>query len=365
MKIGIDLSITAVNQAGSGQYTRNLIEAMDTLLPPESLVTFSVRQQRIMSAQKTIRSRMDTLYRDLWWTHVILPRQSRQAGVDLLHMPSGIIPFATSCPVVVTILDTILFQMPHLFPAWQRLYFRLFGPFSAHRSSHILTISNQSRQDIIRTFRVPQEKVTVTFPAADPQFKVLPGKVTDYVKKSYHLDQYILMVGTIEPRKNIIRTLEAYALLRHQGLDYPLVHAGPQGWLNEDLPAKIKHLGLDEKVRFLGHIPLPDLVALYNGASVLIYPSLYEGFGLPPLEGMACGCPVVTSNISSLPEVVGDAALTVSPFDIDGMADALRNVLVSPDLAADLRLRGLKRAAAFSWENCARETINVYKSVAQ
>jgi len=318
-----------------------------------------------MSTPKTVRTRMDTLYRDLVWMHAILPLKARQAGIDVLHMPTGIIPYWSPSPMVLTILDTVLFQMPERFPAWQRRYFQAMGPRSARQADRILTISEQSKRDIIRQFKVAPEKVTVTYLAAGPEFRPLPRENIAAVRSLYGLDErFILTVGAIEPRKNLDRLFEAYAKLRSKGLPYQLVHVGPKGWLQEDLIVKIDQLSLQESVRFLGLLPLADLVAVYNAASLFVYPSLYEGFGLPVLEAMACGCPVVTANTSSLPEVAGDAAVLVDPYQVDAIAQGIGEVLENTNLAAELRERGWQQAQRFSWQRTALETLKVYHEVA-
>jgi len=227
----------------------------------------------------------------------------------------------------------------------------------------ILTISGYSKQDIVKQFRVAPDKVVVTHLAASPTFRTISVQEILKVKQRYGLDSYILTVGTLEPRKNMIRLLQAFALLRQSGFSYQLVHAGPRGWLFDDILAEVDRLQLQDSVRFLGRVSLEDLVGLYNAATVLVYPSLYEGFGLPVLEAMACGCPVVTSNTSSLPEVVGEAGIMVDPYDVQQLMDAIQKVLEDKALAQDMRQQGLERASLFSWQRCAQETLDAYHQV--
>ena len=365
MNIGLDISLAAIDQAGTSVYISRLIEALKCLPTSDKFVYFSVRQHRDMSAKKTVRTRLDTLYRDLVWMHAELPLKARRAGVDALHMPAGISPYWSSTPVLLTILDTILFQMPESFPTWQRHYFQAMGPRSAQHADRILTISEQSKRDIIRQFNVASEKVTVTYLAAGPEFRSLPQENITAVRQLYGLgERFILTVGGIEPRKNLGRLLEAFAKLRCEGCPYQLVHVGPKGWHQENLTIKIDQLGLQGSVRFLGLLPLEDLVAIYNAASLFVYPSLYEGFGLPILEAMACGCPVVTSNTSSMPEVAGDAAVLVDPYQVDAIATGIAEVLENTSFATELRQRGRLQAQRFSWQQTALETLKVYHEVA-
>jgi glycosyltransferase involved in cell wall biosynthesis len=364
LRIGLDISIISFNQAGTGIYTRQLKEAILGLDGKIELELFSVNQQRDMSSRKTVRSRLDTLYRDLIWMHVQLPLLAKRSRVDLLHVPTGIIPIRTSCPVVLTIHDITPFRMPDFFPSWQRLYFRTLGIRSADKANRILTISENSKKDIVTQFSIPSEKITVTPLAAASEFRPLPTDKTDEIRQRYGLGRFILTVGTIEPRKNLIRLLEAFALLKKGGNSIKLIHAGPFGWLNEEVKHTITTLGLQDSVRFLGRVPLDDLVGLYNMADLFVFPSLYEGFGLPVLEAMSCGCPTITSNISSLPEVAGDAAILVDPYKIDTLAAAIDEVLNDRNLSKKMRASGLERSKLFSWQRCAQETLAVYHQVA-
>lgn len=360
MKIGIDLSVVNINQAGTAIYAHNLVEALKSLSDKDEYRIFAVNQQYDMAQRKTARSRLDTIYRDLVWMHGILPWQAWRAQVNVLHVPMGVMPLFVPCPTIVSILDTTILQMPQNFTVWHRNYSRLLIPLAARRASKILTISEHSKRDIVRQFKVPTEKVVVTYLAASAQFRPLSEAKVLEVKRRYNLDTFILTVGTLEPRKNISRLLQAFALLRRRGLACQLVHVGPKGWLYDSVLADVERLGLEGSVRFWGRVPLDDLVGLYNAAKVFVYPSLYEGFGLPVLEAMACGCPVVASNKSSIPEVVGEAGVTIDPLNVEALAGAINRVLADTTLAQSLHQRGLERASRFSWQRCAQETAAVY-----
>lgn len=363
MRVGVDLSVVNINQAGTGVYAHSLVDALRRLDTVNEYQIFAILQQRDMSQRKTIRTRMDTLYRDLVWTHGVLPWQVYRADVDLLHMPANVIPFWLPCPTLVTIHDTTVFHLPRNFPFWHRNYFRLLVPWAARHASMILTVSEHSKRDIVKQFRVAPVKVVVTYLAASPACRTISEQEILKVRQRYELESFILTVGTLEPRKNMIRLLQAFALLRQNGFSYQLVHAGPQGWLFDDILVEVERLELQDSVRFLGRVPSEDLVGLYNAASAFVYPSLYEGFGLPVLEAMACGCPVISSNTSSLPEVVGDAGIMIDPYNVQQLADAIQKVLEDKVLAQDMRQRGLERAILFSWQRCAQETLDVYSQV--
>ena len=205
------------------------------------------------------------------------------------------------------------------------------------------------------------QKVVVTYLAAALEFQLVAQPEANRIRELYDLDQYIFTVGALEPRKNLIRLLQAFARLRAEGYSGLLVHAGPNGWQYEDVMVEVRRLELNSSVRFLGRVPMQDLIGLYNAALLFVYPSLYEGFGLPVLEAMACGCPVVTSNVSSLPEVAGDAAILVDPYDVQQLAVAMQEVWTNPNCAHELTQRGRTQAQRFSWERCAQETLAVYR----
>lgn len=361
MRIGIDVSVLDINQAGSAVYAAGLINALKKIIHKEELVFFSAGHIRDMSTKKTVRSRMETLYRDMIWTHIVLPYQSQKRGIDILHMPANICPIYSHCPIVVTIFDITSLVKPQDFPPWHRNYARCIIPLSAKKASVILTISQHSKNDIVKRLNVGSEKIIVTYCGVSEEFKPQYADEIEEVKKKYNINPFILSVGSLEPRKNIVRLLEAYSILRSRGFALPLVHVGPRGWLCDEIDLCIKELGLTECVKFLGHVPLRDLVKLYNAATVFVYPSLYEGFGLPVIEAMACGCPVITSNTSSLPEVAGDAGILIDPLDIKQIADAIGRVSTDRALRQQMTHAGIERARLFSWEGCAKKTLEGYE----
>jgi glycosyltransferase involved in cell wall biosynthesis len=234
------------------------------------------------------------------------------------------------------------------------------------RADALITISQYSRQELIERMGVTDDRVAVIYLAADPCCtRIEDTKRTLLVRKRYGLpEHFILFVGSLEPRKNVRRLIQAYAKLPTSLRDdVHLVIAGGVGWLTDDIYSTVFQLGEKERVHFIGYVEENDLPAVYSLADVFAYPSLYEGFGLPVLEAMQCGVPVLTSNISSLPEVAGTAALLVTPTEVDDIAYGLRRLLEVADLRAELRARGYQRAREFSWERCARETLAVYKKV--
>jgi glycosyltransferase involved in cell wall biosynthesis len=246
-----------------------------------------------------------------------------------------------------------------------RVYLERVVPRSARRATRIIAVSERTRQDVLDYLELPEDRVCTVYEGVDPVFRLAgdPALARTQVR-SLGVDQpYILTVGTLQPRKNYPRLLEVYARLRRRGLRHRLVIAGARGWMDDPIFRSIDDLHLRDHVTVVRPSDA-SLVALYQAADAFIYPSLYEGFGLPPLEAMACGVPVACSRASSLPEVAGDAALLFDPTDPEGMEEALRNVLQDDDLRAELRRRGLAQAARFSWDRAAQETVRVYQEAA-
>jgi len=234
------------------------------------------------------------------------------------------------------------------------------------RADAIIAISNHTKLDLIKYFDAPEDKITVTHLAADKAFtRIVDHDILKKIRQKYSLPHdFVLFVGSLEPRKNLPTLLAAYALLQQTFKNkFSLVIVGSEGWLNDQIKLLITELKISENVCFTGYVAQEHLSAIYSMASVFVYPSLYEGFGLPVVEAMACGTPVITSNVSSIPEVVGDAAVLIDPINKEELALTIERVLGDEDLRESLRISGIARAKTFSWERCARETLEVYKRV--
>jgi glycosyltransferase involved in cell wall biosynthesis len=289
----------------------------------------------------------------------LMPTAARRARIRIIHDPTGVAPFlfgAAGARIIVTVHDVIPWAFPGASTLLDTLIYRHWLPRVISRAAGIVTVSETSRRDIVRFLAVPAERIYVVPEGVSACYQPAPPEAIADVRARYHLpDDFILYVGSAEPRKNLSRLIEACRALWSRGEGLPLVIAGArQEHGKEDEPARLIRLG---------YVPEVDLPALYSAARAFVFPSLYEGFGLPPLEAMACGTPVVCSNTSSIPEVVGEAALTVDPYNIEALAAALQRVLKDEPLRAELRARGLARAAAFTWERVARETLRVYEHV--
>lgn len=294
------------------------------------------------------------------WEQGIGPAAALRDRLDLFHGPVNVLPLATPCRGVITIHDLAFLAHPEAFNAAKRRYLALMTALSARRSVRVIAVSHFTKLEVIRRLGVAPRKVAVVPNAVDPAFAPRPADEIVRFRAAQGLpDQFILSLGTLEPRKNLTGLLDAYARLAAD-TTADLVVVGGQGWLYDDALARVAALGLTGRVRFAGHVPDGDLPLWYNAAAAFVYPSLYEGFGLPPLEALACGTPTITSAAASLPEVVGDAAILVEPRDPDALAAALRRVLTEPVLRARLSAAGPSRAATFTWAGAAVATRAVY-----
>jgi len=291
-----------------------------------------------------------------------------RAGFDLVHETFHFPPFfgQTQFLKVLTVHDLAPFVLGRRYMNRRHwLTHRLFLPPLVRRADHVITDSEHSKRDIERILGLPSERVTAVHLAAGSSFSPRPDAEIAAVRARYRLpEHFVLFVGTIEPRKNLPRLVQAFERVAGRLHDLALVIAGGLGWEYRPLLRAIEASPVRERILLPGRVAQEDLPALLSGATAFAYPSLYEGFGLPPLEAMQCGCPVVTSNSSSLPEVVGDAALTVDPRSPDELAEALVRISTDRELQSQLRERGLRRSRLFSWEACARETVAVYDALA-
>ena len=296
-----------------------------------------------------------------------IPWRLARERVDLVHEPHYVLPPATRCHSVVTIHDCIHLMFPQYLPNRLGYVYARSSMWTATRQAdRILTVSEASKRDILRFFHVPQEKVQVVYNAIDERFLTPPDEATtDRVRQRYQLDHpFVLYVGNIKPHKNIERLIDAFGRARRDGPQgLKLVVIGDDISRYPSLRQMVHRHKLDKFVRFLGFQPQETLASFYRLAGVFVFPSLYEGFGLPPLEAMACGTPVVTSNVSSLPEVAGDAALLVDPYNVEAIAEAIRQALGDPALRAGMIARGLARARQFSWAESVGQIHTVYQEV--
>jgi glycosyltransferase involved in cell wall biosynthesis len=281
------------------------------------------------------------------------PRIEDHAGVDpdLIYLPN-LNFMATDRPYVVTVHDLSFLHFPEFFPPKGRAWHRAIKPNQLIKhAAHVITVSEHTKQDLQELFGLKADEISVVSPGVGPEFRSLNDRETERTRRYYELpEEFFLFMGAIEPRKNIEGLISAFELI-----DAPehLVIAGGKGWLNRNVYQQAATSPKRDKIHFLGYVSADDKPSLYNLATALVYPSFYEGFGMPPVEAMACGTPVIASHVSSLPEVVGQAGLLVNPHDLQAIAAAMESLSRDPAARAELRRRGLKRAQDFSWDQSA------------
>ncbi len=297
------------------------------------------------------------------WEHLVLPGRARSLGCELLHCPGYIAPCNSPCPTVVTIHDLTVFLRPELCRISNRLYYRMLLGRSARNAAQMIVPSKIVKDQLIELFSVDAARINVIPFAASPIFKKVEDQnLLDHVRNKYGLpEKFILFASNHEPKKNIPGILRTFAEFRNKVEGYKLVLAGRKAWGTEEADALIRRLGLGEELIAPGYVPVADLSALYSLADIFFFPSLDEGFGIPVLEAMACGVPVVCSDRGALPETTAGAAVCVPPTDVDGMARALANFAEDKALRKTFIQKGFERAASLTWEKTADTTLEVYK----
>ncbi len=365
MRIGIDARLVHYIRGGISNYILRLLPALAALDDENEYLVLHSRKSPPPFSQANFRPVPCWTPPHNRWERRALSLELIPRRLDLLHAPDFIPPAWGYRRVVITVHDLTFLYYPQFLTAASRRHYNRQIQWAVRRADHILADSHATRADLMAVLGVPEEKITVVHLAADPAFRPLSAAEIVAVLSRYRLAPgYLLSVGTLEPRKNLPGLLQAYRLLLDERVtDAPLVLVGGKGWLYETIFAQVDALRLRDRVRFLHDVPDADLPALYNGAAVMATASFYEGFGLPPLEAMACGTPVVVAERASLPEVVGEAGLLVNPNEPDDIAHGLARVLSDGALRAQMRTLGLAQAARFSWERTARETLAVYRWV--
>lgn len=371
MRIAIDAHSVGAGLAGNESYATNLIEALAEIDSVNSYTLYVTRNEavdRFTNRWPNFTVRTTLPHTPLIRIPITLSAELRKHPVDILHVQFTAPPFSP-CPVVVSIHDLSFEHLPETFNRRSRAQLRFTVRRSARRAARILALSEHARFDIIKTYGIAPELVTAVPLAAANHFRIVDDLTQlQRIRQTYGIERdYILSVGSIQPRKNLERLIAAYAHLqrtRVPGSVPQLVIVGKLAWRYGETLRAIEKLGSRNSVIVTGYVPEEDLPGLYSGALCFVYPSYFEGFGLPPLEAMKCGAPVIAGNRASLPEVVGDAALLVDPFNIDDIAAAIGTVIDNPNLRTKLRVNGLKRAQMFDWRLTATRTLEVYQLAA-
>ena len=370
LRIAIDAHSVGTKLGGNESYAINLIEALaqvDAVNDYTLFVTTAEAYDRFNQRWPNFKVRSTRPHTPLIRIPLTLSAELRKNPVDVLHVQFTAPPFCP-CPVVVSVHDLSFEHLPQTFKRRSRTQLRLTVRHSARQAARVLSLSEHGKQDIISTYGIDSQRISAIPLAAPNHFaRVTDATELQRVRHTYGIDgDYILSVGSIQPRKNLARLVRAYALLAEK-LDKEnvpkLVLAGKRAWLFDETLRSLEESGVKDSVILTGYVPEKDLPPLYSGAMCFVYPSFFEGFGLPPLEAMKCGAPVIVSNTTSLPEVVGDAAICVDPYDINAIAGAIERVNTDSILREELSIKGQARARLFDWRDTALRTLDVYRQV--
>lgn len=359
--------------AGVSQYCRQLVAALGQCVATDGTIdalTALTSDPAYQAAGVTLIRTAARIQQPLWrigWEQTVLPHWLQKLGADLVHGLVNVLPLATRVPGVVTVHDLSFMSMPEKLPAAKRFYLARSCRASVHKARRVIAVSRQTADDLIRFFGVTANKIDVVHNGVDARFQPTDAAAINAFRRQRGLpERFVLYVGTLEPRKNLTRLVRAYAAWRQRageaGQQTKLVLAGAQGWFYAEIFAQVRALGLTEAVLLPGFVPAAELPDWYRAAELFVYPSLYEGFGLPVLEAMACGTPVLCSQANSLLEIVADSAYTVPADDEAALCAGLDELLSQPALRAELRARGLARAQRFSWQRTAQATLAVYRT---
>ncbi len=370
-RIGLNAQLLSGQQsyraAGIHRAIRGLLEHLPGADTRFTYTVFTGSQASIENCELSVyRTGLPTAnpYARIFWEQCLQPVIARRQGIDLLHMMAYVSPVVATTPTVVTVHDLSFLRSPERFRPANRTYLSLFTGLSCQRARRVIAVSEHTKQDVMKVYGLPPEKVDVVYSGLDPHFaRPAPEAIADFRRAHGLPEKFILYLGTIEPRKNLSTLIRAYAKVRPAGVK--LVCAGGRGWMVEDVFQTVEELRISREVIFPGFVPSEDLPFWYSAAQLFVYPSSYEGFGLPVIEALACGAPTITTDASSLPEAAGDAALLVPPDDIAALAETISRVLADSNLQSELAARGPAQAAKFTWQDCARDTANTYARALQ
>jgi len=361
LRIGIDVRM--LGYSGIGTYIEGLIKGLTKIDRKNQYFLITNREESGSFPPnfeiKRINARIFSV-QEQWELYSLIEKEK----LDIFHFPHFFSLFFCPCKMVVTIHDLIPLIFPNEFSIAARLYCRLMISHSLKKSKKIIAVSQNTKKDILNFFHTPEEKIEVIYEGVDEDFHPVTDRhLLSEIKSKYHIDApFILYAGLRKPHKNLVSLIEAFRIFKKSGSKEKLVIAGKED-RRYPLEQEIKKMGISQEVILTGHVSRQDLVLLYNAADIFIFPSLYEGFGLPVLEAMACGRPVIASNRSSIPEIAGDGAIFFDPYNVEEMARAIETVLNNESLRCSLVEKALKKAGAFSWIETSKRTLRVYEEI--
>lgn len=381
MRIGINAQKLFVTQdyrnAGVSRYIGEIARRLPLVAEHERFVLYTNEHVQTWPGVEGERLRLsptrmpttNPLAR-IMWEQTVLPLLALRDGLDLLHCPLNVRPIVARVPVALTIHDLTFMKYPERFGVAKQRYLAAFTRYSARHSRVILADSAATKRDVVEAFGVPDSRVRVVYSGVDEDFRPHRDEagqgseaLAAFCRRRDLPERVVLYLGTLEPRKNVDKLVRAFARLVGRGLPHSLVLAGGKGWQYEAIFRAVEECGVKDRVVFPGYVPREEQPLWYNAADLFVYPSQYEGFGLPPLEAMACGVPVITSDTSSLPEVVGTAGATVDPGDIESLTETMVAVLTDPARASQMRRAGIVQAAQFNWLASAQACLAAYRLV--
>ncbi len=373
--ITIDYTPAYEQGGGIGRYVRDLVAALADIDEQQHYCLFvaGAAHSQLPQAPGCNFIWKPTKFSALWlarlWhrAHLPLPIETFTGAIDLYHATDFVLPPThPNTRTLLTVHDLSFVRVPETASPNLKAYLDAVVPRSIKRATHVLADSQATKDDLVALYNTSPEKITVLLSGVDSRYKrVDDSQAQAAVREKYQLGSrpYSFSIGTVQPRKNYSRLIRALAQLRAEGHDLALVIAGGRGWLEDEMYQTLREVRMQDYVHLIGFADESDLPALYSGALCTTFPSLYEGFGLPVLESMACGTPVVTSNVSSLPEVAGNAALQVNPYDLEAITDAVRRIINDYALREDLIERGYQQARRFTWEDSARQLQVIYRDL--
>ena len=371
MLIGYDITTIKKFRSGIGYYTEQLLKALLRLVKEDEIILYSNTRESFDELNPNESKQIKKYGSNFcpiraFWMQFMLPRILKKTKPDFCHFTNYLAPLMTSVPIIVTIHDMTLTMFPKYHYLKKRLLSRPFIPVVAKKAKIIITVSENSKKDIIKHFKINENKIRVIPSGVSEKFRPITNEEElEPVRKKYNIDsKIILYVGNLEPRKNLVRLIEAFhTLVKKYNVNRKLMLVGPKGWGYKNIFKRIKELNIQNEILYIGYVPTEDIHLLYNCADIFAYPSLYEGFGFPILEAFACGIPVLTSNSPSLDETASDAALRVNPTDKKAIADGLLKITQDITFRNTLIEKGKQRAKLFSWDEAAKKTLEVYKEI--